>query len=176
MRKLRFAYCALALGLISGYASADSQGTVTFNGKLIAETCEIDTNDVDKTVTLPTISTQTFAKAGDEAGSTTFTIKAVSCPAAITKVAAHFEALDSTGFDPVTGNLTNAAATGGAKNVEVRLYNTDSSVIAVGETGAAFDVQSDQTALMRYIGGYYATAATEAGDVTAKVNYTLSYP
>ncbi|EGT4327869.1 type 1 fimbrial protein, partial [Cronobacter sakazakii] len=26
MRKLRFAYCALALGLISGYASADSQG------------------------------------------------------------------------------------------------------------------------------------------------------
>ncbi|EGT4306465.1 type 1 fimbrial protein, partial [Cronobacter sakazakii] len=27
MRKLRFAYCALALGLISGYASADSQGT-----------------------------------------------------------------------------------------------------------------------------------------------------
>ncbi|EOD3568488.1 type 1 fimbrial protein, partial [Cronobacter malonaticus] len=45
-----------------------------------------------------------------------------------------------------------------------------------GGTGAAFDVQSDQTAVMTYIGGYYATAATEPGDVTAKVNYTLSYP
>lgn len=176
MRKLNLAYCTLALGLMSGYACAASQGTVTFNGELIAETCEIDTNDVDKTVTLPRMSTQTLAEAGDEAGSTTFTIKAVNCPTAITKVAAHFEALDSTGYNPVTGNLTNAAVTGAAKNVEVRLYNTDSSVIAVGGTGAAFDVQSDHTAVMGYIGGYYASAATEPGDVTAKVNYTLSYP
>ncbi|WP_105652594.1 fimbrial protein [Cronobacter dublinensis] len=176
MRKINFAYCALALGLLSGYAQAASQGTVTFNGKLIAETCEIDTNDVDKTVTLPTLSTQTLAKAADVGGTTTFTIKAVNCPDAIKKVAAHFEALDSTGFNPVTGNLTNAAAIGAAKNVEVRLYNIDSTVIPVGGTGKAFDVQTDKTATMSYVGGYYATAATEPGDVTAKVNYTLSYP
>ncbi|EOI5730374.1 fimbrial protein [Cronobacter malonaticus] len=176
MFKKNIGYCALAFCLISGYAQAASQGTVTFNGKLIAETCEIDTNDINKTVTLPTLSTQTLANAADEAGSTSFTIKAVNCPTAITKVAAHFEALDSTGFNPLTGNLTNAAATGAAKNVEVRLYNTDSTTIPVGGTGSAFNVQSDQTAVMTYIGGYYATAATEPGDVTAKVNYTLSYP
>lgn len=35
MRKINLAYCALALGLISGYAEAVSQGTVTFNGKLL---------------------------------------------------------------------------------------------------------------------------------------------
>lgn len=184
MANVKLSLCAVALSLaVSGIVQAEvttpvTQGTVTFTGKLIADTCSIVAGDEDKQVTLPTLSTQTLAAAGDVGGSKTFNISVEACPAAVTQVAAHFEAINSDGFDATTQNLTNStlAADGGATNVEVRLYDKDgTTVIPVGGTGALFDVAADGTATMTYIGAYYAMDATTAGDVTAKVQYTLAY-
>ncbi|MDY1035610.1 fimbrial protein [Lelliottia sp. CFBP8978] len=181
MSKLKTTACAIALSMISAYTfagdSAVTQGTVTFNGKLIAETCSIVSGDEEKQVTLPTLSVQSLVKAGDEAGTTRFSLTAEDCPATITQVAAHFEAINSTGFDATTQNLTNSATTNAAKNVEVRLYDTDASTqLPLGTTGSFFPVDSTtQKATMTYVGGYYATGATAAGDVTAQVQYTLAY-
>jgi major type 1 subunit fimbrin (pilin) len=156
---------------------AEGQGTVTFNGKLIAETCKLATGSEDITVTLPTVSTQSLAQAANEGGSKSFDISVTDCPVAIKKVAAHFDAVGSTGYNAATGNLTNNATTSAASNVEVRLYNTDGTAVAVGSTGSSFDVDSNSnTAKLTYLGGYYATGVTTAGNVTAKVQYTLSYP
>ncbi len=44
MRKLNLAVCAVALSVISATSYAATGGTVTFNGKLIAETCQVDTD------------------------------------------------------------------------------------------------------------------------------------
>ncbi|WP_073991863.1 fimbrial protein [Yersinia mollaretii] len=182
MRKVNLAVCALALSVASGAAFAGTDGTVTFNGKLISETCKVAPGSEDVKVTLPTLSTLNLNKAGEEAGSTSFIIDVVECPAEITKVAAHFEAINSTGANPVTGNLTNnALAADAAKEVEVRLYNiTDGKQIRVGDTGAKFDVipgtgADKGTARLSYAGGYYATEATTPGDVTAQVQYVLAY-
>ena len=181
MSKFKLSLCATALIMVAGHAMAASvtQGTVTFNGKLIAETCSIVSGDEDKQVTLPTLSTQSLAKAGDIGGTTDFALNVEDCPATgINSVAAHFEAIGSTGYDATTSNLTNSAAVAtAAKNVQVRLFDAGTSTqIPVGGTGAFFPVDTTSgKATMHYVGGYYATGATEAGDVTAKVQYTLAY-
>lgn len=183
MSKMKIAVCAMALVISSAGASAADivgQGTVTFNGKLIDETCTIDDTSKDIIVTLPTLSTKTLSAAGNEAGSTAFDIKVKDCPAAITKVAAHFEVLNSE-YDSSTGNLINQLEVDdpdtSATKAQVRLYNTDSTQIRIGSTGAAFPVDATaHTATMEYLGGYYATAQTTAGNVKAQVTYTLAYP
>ncbi|AJJ10667.1 putative fimbrial protein [Yersinia rohdei] len=181
MRKVNLAVCALALAISSTATFAATNGTVSFEGKLINETCQIQTGDEDILVILPTLSTASLDGAGKEAGSTNFTISVVDCPAAVTGVAAHFEAINSDGVNPTTGNLTNSATTDAAGQAEVRLYNLgDSSQIRVGNTGAMFNVtpgadDAPGTATMSYAGGYYATAATTAGIVNAKVQYVLAY-
>lgn len=183
MRKVNLAVCALALAVSSTTAFAASNGTVTFNGLLQDDTCQIETGTEDVKVDLPTLGTSALAKLGDEQGSKNFTISVVDCPAAVTKVSAHFNAINSDGANLVTGNLTNTATAGGATGAEVRLYNIGGtgSQIRVGDTGAAFDVTPGTgqdpvgTATLTYAGGYYATAKTTPGVVTAKVQYVLSY-
>ncbi|MBV4367414.1 fimbrial protein [Erwinia phyllosphaerae] len=180
MRNFKLALCVLSLGLVSGFTHAATQGTVEFNGKLINETCKIDDDSVDIVVQLPTLSTQTLTAAGDTGGSRLFDISVNSCPASITKVAAHFEAIGGSGSDASTGNLTNDAKASGddvaATNVQIRLYNSDEKPLALGATGSAAAVDSTGKASMRYYGGYYATGKTTAGLVHAKARYTLSYP
>ncbi|MEE9685097.1 fimbrial protein [Lelliottia amnigena] len=182
MSKINISLCALALSMVSAYSFAATpvtQGTVTFTGKLIADTCSIVSGDEDKKVTLPTLSTQTLNTAGAVGGTTTFNLSVESCPVGVTQVAAHFEAINSDGFNAATQNLTNSTdkASGGAENVEIRLFDRDGvTQIPVGGTGSLFDVDSTTNkATMTYIGGYYAAAATTAGNVTAKVQYTLAY-
>ncbi len=178
MRKFKLALCALALTTASASAlAADTQGTVTFNGELISDTCTISSGYKDIVVELPKVSTQTLVKSGDTAGSKGFDIKVEDCPAPITQVAAHFEAIGSTGMDSTTGNLTNNFTGTGSKagQVQVRLYNSDEQQLKLGEAGAAAAV-SGGAATMRYFGGYYATGQTTAGKVQARANYTLVYP
>ncbi|MGQ8776519.1 fimbrial protein [Serratia sp. NA_112.1] len=177
MRKFKFGICAVALTFCAT-ANASTDGKVTFNGELVAETCSIKAGSEDITVTLPKVAIQRLAAGGQEAGSKTFNIEVEKCPTGVTKVAAHFEAISNTGFDPATGNLTNTvrASESPATNVQVRLYNSDdNSQIPVGSTGHPFDIVNN-TAKMVYSGGYYSTAATTAGKVTAQVQYVLAYP
>jgi major type 1 subunit fimbrin (pilin) len=180
MRNLKMTLCAMALAAASTSALAadETQGTVTFNGELIAETCTIASDSVDRQVQLPTVSIQTLNAAGTAAGSKGFDLNVENCPTGITQVAAHFEAVGSSGVDSATGNLTNqyTGAETSATNVQVRLYNSDEQQLKVGETGEAAAVATDGTATMRYYGGYYATAATTAGMVYAQARYTLAYP
>ncbi|MBK4726008.1 fimbrial protein [Pantoea agglomerans] len=185
MEKMKFLATALALSLTASYSYAADlgvgQGKVTFNGKLIAETCQLEDGMDNIMVTLPTLSTQTLAVAGATGGSKVFEIKVKDCGKSIKKVAAHFEAIGSTGVDPKTGNLENKAVTVGedkpATGVQIRLYNSDAeqNQLLLGDTGESFTVETGK-ATMRYYGGYYATAQTTAGLVTATAMYTLSYP
>ena len=180
MHKVKLTLCAMALAAASTSALAANevtQGTVTFNGELIADTCSIASDSVNRQVQLPKIAIQTLNAAGTSAGSKGFDLNVELCPEGITKVAAHFEAIGSSGVDSSTGNLTNQYSGTGTKatNVQVRLYNSDEKQLKLGETGVAANVVSGK-ATMRYYGGYYATAATKSGLVYAQARYTLAYP
>lgn len=184
MRQYKIALLAIALGAVSGsaLAAAPGQGTVTFNGKLIADTCTIASNSQDIVVTLPTLSAKTFNAAGVEARSKGFDINVENCPSTLTRVATHFEAIGASGTNSAKGNLVNAdTSTTAAANIEVRLYNSDEKQLKLGEQGNPFPITAGNggaggTATMRYYGGYYSTRVATAGNVTAKAVYTLAYP
>ena len=181
MRMLKTSVAILAL-IAAGNAAAATSGDITFKGKVITSTCSIVPADVNKEVILPTVNTTSLAQAGDQAGSKNFTISVENCPqtadpANPTEVAVHFEAIGSTGFDATTGNLTNAASTDAAAQVQVRLYNYgSSSVIKLGDTGTYFPIDvATGTATTTYVAGYYASGRSTAGNVEAKVLYSLAY-
>ncbi|AXK61798.1 MULTISPECIES: fimbrial protein [Burkholderia] len=154
-------------------AFAEGTGKVTFNGKLIQETCKINAGDEDKVVTLPQISTQSLTAAGQTAGSTMFDISVSECPAGLNLVAAHFETAH---MDPDTRNATNQAPTATAAGlVQVQLLDRDGTTpILLGSSGAPVAI-SGGAAKMSYGGQYFATGQTTPGDVMAVVNYTLAY-
>lgn len=182
MNKFKLSLCAFALSVASSSVlAAGTQGTVTFNGELIAETCAIVDGYENIIVNLPTLSTKTLAAKDATGGTRAFEIKVEKCPKEVTTVAAHFESIGSTGFNTTTGNLTNqysgsSSTDLAATNVEIRLYDTNEQQLRLGNTGQAATVAADGTATMVYHGGYYATDATTAGKVYAQALYTLAYP
>lgn len=183
MRNIKMTLCAMALAAASTSALAASQGTVTFNGKLTANTCEIETDSLNRQVQLPPVSAATLNEVR-EAGSTDFELKVVNCPVGtdMNNVAAHFEALNSSGVDLATGNLTNASTdANAATNVQVRLYDVDGNQISVGSTGPGVPIVRPSatevgSATMYYAGGYFTSGGASAGPVYAQVRYTLAYP
>jgi major type 1 subunit fimbrin (pilin) len=156
--------------------AADGQSTVKFSGELKDETCQIDAGDLDKTVTLPTVSTKTLAASGDVAGSTMFTIKVSNCPSTLTKVAAHFE---TDNMDEATHGAKNLAQDNPAANVVVQIIDKDgTTALGLGTKGSAVDLTASgdtKSATLNYGGRYLATGATTQGKVAATVKYTLAY-
>ncbi|EPK5117244.1 fimbrial protein [Acinetobacter baumannii] len=156
-----------------------ADGTITINGLVTDKTCDIVTPaGKDFTVTLPTVSKQTLAAAGNVAGRTPFQIKLANCSEG--KVATYFEPGATVDFN--TGRLLNQDATG-AKNVNVQLLGSNNQVIpvlAAGANGAQansqwVDVAKAGSADLNYYAEYYATGASTAGKVNTSVQYTIIY-
>lgn len=176
MKKIALVTSLVVMGMSSAYAA---DGTITINGLVTDKTCDITTpQGKDFTVTLPTVSRQTLANAGDVAGRTPFSINLANCSEG--KVATYFEPGATIDFG--TGRLNNQDATG-AKNVQVQLLGSNNQfipVLAAGATGAQtnsqwVDVVEGGQADLNYYAEYYANAASTAGKVTSSVQYTIIY-
>ena len=176
MNKFLIAIPLLALATSTAFAA---DGTITINGQVTDNTCTVNTvQGKDFTVTLPTVSKQVLAVAGDTAGRTPFTINLTGCTAD-SKVATYFEPGATVDFN--TGRLNNASGT--AKNVQVQLLGSNNTAIPVLAAGAGgiqtnsqlVDVSGTGAADLNYYAEYYATGASEAGSVATTVKYTIIY-
>ena len=82
--------------LLAGFAAQAqaSDGTITFNGNVTAQSCTpaISGGTANGTVNLPTVSAKSLATATTTAGTTQFSITLSGCSAAATQAAAWFEA------------------------------------------------------------------------------------
>ena len=172
MKKIILAASALALGSVAAHAA---DGTVTINGMVTDQTCEVNANSKDITVTLPTVGVGSLAEAGVTAGRTPFTINLENCKAG--EVSAFFETGGN--VDAASGRLNN---TGEAENVQVQLLSDSSAVIPVLANATQADVTTTATvaqdggsAALNYYAEYYATGAAEAGSVATSVQYTINY-
>ncbi|MDO1528616.1 fimbrial protein [Fulvimonas sp. R45] len=175
---------ATAALLASPMAARAADGTITFNGDITGQTCDINGNGTggkDFTVTLPTVSKSTLASAGSWAGRTPFTIGLSNCSPANGNVSTYFE--PGTSVDLATGQLIVDSGANAATNVELALLNGDTSQIHVGATTAGADSSGSESvalssgaATLNYYVQYvaYNGAATE-GSVASRVNYTLVY-
>ncbi|WP_413495147.1 fimbrial protein [Morganella psychrotolerans] len=185
MNKIKLALLVSGALFAGSNAFAEGQGTVTFDGLLITETCVIEPADKDQTVTLPAVSIKTLDVAGKEGGYTPFKVR-VTCPTPKisdallnNEVAMNFEPTGATtAWDPATGNLKNSlTGANDAKNVQVKIITGDgnSTQIKIGDHGQWVKPDAAGKVEFKYFGGYYATGVTTAGKVAAKVMYTLVY-
>ncbi len=170
----------LAAITITGISAANAaDGTININGLVTDKTCDIVTpQGKDLTVTLPTVSKQTLAKAGDVAGRTPFTINLANCSEG--KVATYFE--PGTTVDFTSGRLNNQDIAG-AKNVQVQLLGSNNKFVPVlaadksaAQTNSQWvDVADTGSVDLNYYAEYFATGASSAGKVTTSVQYTIIY-
>ncbi len=169
-----------ALGTLFAHSAMASDGIISFNGKITANTCTVklnETNSASSTVTLPTIAATALPNNNDVAGITAFKIELSGCVLT--------EAISvSTYFEP--GSTVNAAgrlinSTGDSEGVDIQLLNKDLGVIAAGqESDSQNDVivsmASDAlTATLAYYAQYYRTGPITPGTLETKVNYTVVY-
>lgn len=201
MKKLTLAAGLLfSLGGISSAFGAPD-GTITFNGRVVDQTCTVTTGTSGNfDVTLPTVNKTQLAADGAVAGATRFNIELTGCKPAATGgtdgVRAYFLP-NSQYVDPNTHNLKNiaqttAAGTTPAEHVQIQLTHADTSkVIAVGENvdtqenkpyNSWFNFENDTTvagtakAKLTYYAQYIAVgAAATAGVVQSKVEYNIIY-
>lgn len=177
MKKLMIVGALAAIGFVSATQAA-STGTITFNGKLTATTCDanVDNQGSDATITLPTIGTNQLTAAGNTAGRTGFNIALTNCAGSLSNAAAFFEAGST--VDLSTGRLKNVG--GDATNVSLQLREATGteSVIKAGSTtqlsSSFYDISSG-SANLPYSVEYYADGATTAGAVNSSVVYSIQY-
>jgi major type 1 subunit fimbrin (pilin) len=178
MKKLTIVASLIAVFGTVGMAQAASTGTITFNGELTANTCDvtIDGQQTDATVILPTVSTGTLDSANRTAGDTSFMMALENCADSTQTASAFFQAGPTV---DANGRLKNG---GTASNVSLQLLDGSSAVQDVINIGS--QEQVGRTVYKEIVGGrvslpyivrYFAEDATTAGTVISNVVYSIQY-
>lgn len=161
-------------------AQAASTGTITFNGELTANTCDVvvDGQAADATVVLPTIGVSQLNAATKTAGDTGFNMALNNCSGTLQTASAFFQAGAS--VNQTTGRLNNLSGT--ATNVSLQLLDASSpsrAVIQVGNqnqvTNTTYKSVTSGSVTLPYTVRYYAEGATTAGTVVSNVVYNIQY-
>lgn len=180
---LRAAALLAGAGVLLTSPAHAYSGTITFNGKVTAQTCSINGNSavpVDFTVALPTVSASTLKTPGSTAGRTMFTLQLSACTPTSGNVQAYFESGPTT--DTTTGNLILDNISGSADNVQIALLNADGTPIKAGFAPGSqgtnpVSIDATGNATLTYGAQYVAVkGAAQGGTATTRVVYTLVYP
>lgn len=180
-----------ASALVASAAQAAPDGTITFNGKVVGETCTVDVNKTGSssaTVTLPTVQTSALKTDGDVAGRTGFTmsVSGAACLKANAGANGTVKAFFQQGpnIDPDSGFLTNTATAAAATMVQIGILNaTDATTVKGFDLNAPAATQGetpvtmvDGTAtLLHYAAQYVARGQSTPGAVTSSVDYVLDF-
>lgn len=168
----------IAMGIIIGLsstASAFAANTITFQGEVTDQTCAVTVNGnaVSPVVLLPTVSVADFTSS-PTAGATTFEVGVSGCAV---------ETADRTISTVFVGNQVtssgNLGNTGTATNVDIQILNTTGAVIDFTSnftgTGDLTLTAGETSASAEYTAQYYATGTPTVGDVTASLQYAVTY-
>ncbi|KVM54583.1 fimbrial protein [Burkholderia ubonensis] len=174
-------FLLIAAGATLSTAAHASDGTISFNGQVIASTCKVDgASSGNFTVPLPPVSTNALAAVGNVAGRTPFSLSLSGCTVGEgnpVKVGVLFEA--GANVDQTTGRLTLDKGDGKAQGVQLNVLNAQQKQIPVGSQNGQntelVDIGSDGKAKLDYFAEYYASGAVTAGDVNSRVEYSLIY-
>jgi len=192
--KLKHALSLLSLATCAAIStSALAQtGTITVNGKVIADSCtpnitgggtSVTGTAPNFTVTLPDVSSASLSSAGATAGDTAFTLELTGCTlsAGTTQMWAFFSGGN---VNPTTGRLNN---TGSSLDVSFQLTNGfgGAPIIAGGSAAGAPGAGQGSSATFsagsaskQYAVRYYANSGLPsgaAGNVSSSVTYNIQY-
>ncbi|MBS6740915.1 fimbrial protein [Phytobacter diazotrophicus] len=192
MKKILLVASIASAMSLANVANAATGGTITFNGKISDQTCQVVLNggsSATGSVKLPTVPKSALAATNNTAGQTPFSLDLTGCTSATTAfgVTAYFPD-NSTNIDTATSTLKNLE-TGGtaATNVGLELLHEavagTKSVVplgkAISDTGYKYTTVAANatTAKMQYHVQYKnnGSAAATAGLVRGVAVYELAY-
>lgn len=172
-------FFTLSLLAISGTCMAASSNTVQFKGEVSTQTCtvNINGNEANPIVLLPTVAISKLASKGATAGDTTFSVNVTGCTAAASDTAIKTVLV---GNNPTaSGNLGNA---GDAAKVSIQLLDSDASTPLSFATGSTVTTSAmtlskganstSQDLVARY---YAEDTGVTAGSVIATAQFAISY-
>lgn len=153
-------------------------GQISFTGQITSSTCILASADKEKSVKLPTVSTNALNTKQSWAGQTPFDIEVHNCPT--DKIAIYFEpALNDQHAD---GSLKNTVTENGANNVALRLRNDKGELMSLNKSfdeqkgSQVVQVNGDSAWKARYSVEYYsADGGATAGGVSANTYFTIVY-
>lgn len=165
MKKLLLvASVTTAISLVNT-ASAATNGTVTFSGKLNDQTCQVVLNNGSATgsVTLPTVSKEKLATRWAQAGSTPFTLKLTGCKASTTSfgVLAYF---------PASTYIQNTATYGFLKNLETGTTAADGVMLTIYKKDGSAEKQINLGKPITDPSYQYTTVAANTTSTTLQYN------
>ncbi|KHK59325.1 fimbrial protein [Burkholderia sp. A9] len=179
LKRSAIPFLLVAAGAAFSSAAHAAEGTINFNGKIIASTCSVEGGS-DLTVPLPPVSTKALADVGSVAGRSAFSLALKGCTVGDenpVKVGVIFE--NGTNVDGSSGRLKIDSGEMAAEGVQINVLDDQQNLIPIGaQTGAntqLVDIDSDGNAKLNYFAEYYASDAVKAGDVTSRVEYSLIY-
>jgi major type 1 subunit fimbrin (pilin) len=184
--KLPLASALIASCFCIGTAAAE---TITFNGTILDETCNVTGGQGTSgtagsfVVTLPPISKSDLATVGSTAGDTGFRVvigapagQPGTCDAMNGKTARLHWNINQLSIDPTNNVLKNA---GTASNVGVQLANVGGDVINLSDASSAANagaVVTGGTTQLNYVASYKAiNAAASQGTVQTSLEYVVEY-
>ncbi|MGE9551697.1 fimbrial protein [Erwinia amylovora] len=171
---------AVVLAAISSVNVASaSDGTITFNGELLATTCNVtvDGQAADASVTLPVVGVSQLSSTGATAGQTKFSIDLSNCEGTLNTATAFFEAGSTVDSN---GRLSNSGTAGTNVSLQLRdAGNTNQPVIVVGNssqnTNNYYGEITNGSLTLPYLVEYYANQPTIPGLVESNVTYSIIY-
>lgn len=169
-------------------ANAADTGTITINGQVLTNTCNVNSGTSSFTVALPNVQTSTLTTNGVGAygaSATAFALNLTGCPVYATaiKVGAQFYSAANADAS-VTGGLKNTTGAGYATGVDVQLLDGSNAAFTIGTAAPTGNANvTDQVAVsgtgaatLNYKAQYYvANAAPTAGSVSTSVQYVINY-
>ncbi|MBV8872232.1 MAG: type 1 fimbrial protein [Metakosakonia sp.] len=191
MKKILLVASIASAMSLANVANAATGGTITFNGKISDQTCQVVLNagnggtSANGTVTLRTVPKSSLATINSTAGETDFTLDLTGCNSSATAfgVTAYFPD-NATNIDTTTSTLKNleTGATA-ATNVNLELAYKNGNAVPLGKaiSDAGYKYTSVEanktTATMNYVVRYKNTTSTPAGAglVRGAAIYELAY-
>ncbi|GAB2563020.1 hypothetical protein ISP15_05760 [Dyella jejuensis] len=146
-------------------------GVVLSGGTAVGlQACSVSTDSQNKTVTLPTVSSDALTGTGATAGTTAFNISLTCEPGATASIT-----MTTANPATATGVIAPTTGTGYAKNVGVQILNSSLAPITFN-TAQSLGATPNGSLTIPYYAQYYVTKTPiSAGLVTGTVTFTMSY-
>ncbi|PRM16685.1 Major fimbrial subunit precursor [Haemophilus influenzae] len=171
---------------VTNTEKSKTHAKITVTGEVVTNTCEIHSDDREKTVELKKVGINQLVKSGDIAADKLVQIRLVNCMSNTTtgkptanKVTVAVIATNNIDYqnNGTLKNLDNSAQK--AENVNIQLANLDGSAIRIGVEEEQNKVKAvsfeNGNNVVQFLARYYATGQSKAGKVKGEAELDLAY-
>jgi major type 1 subunit fimbrin (pilin) len=172
MKVTMIAVSVLAASVFSTSVLA-ADGNVRFNGTITDVACTVDTNSLDQTVQMGTISSKAFPDVGSTAAATKFSLVLNQCPATVTTATVSFDG------QQVVGDASILAIEEGqdaATNVGIQIQDNQNKVINLYTPSSPYTLLPEVDNTLNFVARYIATAVpVTTGAANSAAQFTIIY-